>query len=69
MENETNYDKAKVYCSNEIVVHVTLSSRKFYNGIIVEVKPKFLLIVDEVLGKIPVFFIEVDKIEPREVKR
>ena len=65
MEYDTIRETALFYYEYKDAVHITLNSNKFYNGIILEVKLDRLILKDEVLGEIPVFFSEVTEIEPR----
>jgi len=66
-----DYEKAKVFCENELEVHVSKKTGTFFNGIITEVKPDFFFIDDRKYGNQLVFFNELVKpIETytREVK-
>jgi len=65
MEYDTIRETALFYYEYKDAVHITLNSNKFYNGIILEVKLDFLILKDEVLGEVPVFFSEIMEIEPR----
>lgn len=49
-------------------VHISLRNFKFYNGLIVDVNTDFLIIIDEKLGQLPIYFNEIYDIEPREEK-
>ena len=71
MDNETKQTmekKAYFYKDNEIPVHVTKKNGWFHNGIIIDVKYDFFIIVDEKDGAMPIFFLEVVEIEKRELK-
>ena len=67
MENEIKYEKAKYYKEKVRPAHVDCYGM-FYNGIVLDVKPEFLILDDEKLGEMPIFFSEIHNIEPREPK-
>lgn len=69
-ENETKkmYEKATFYAAKGIAVHISLFSKKFYNGILIEVNDLRIIIKDEVLGETYVPIDDIYDIEPREVK-
>ena len=68
MKNETKYETAKYFFENKRAVHITLRNKRFHNGIILIVKNDFILFDDERLGEMPLFFLEIENIEPREPK-
>lgn len=68
-ENETLNKKIKLYFEKGTPVHISINNFKFYNGIILGLQADFLIIKDEVLGEMPVFFSEITNIEPRAPKR
>lgn len=67
MKNEL-YKRAKFFMNRNQPVHVSKKNYWFNNGIIKELSAEFLIIVDEVVGEMPVFFSEIYEIEPREPK-
>ena len=68
MENETLHETAKFFFLKQTSIHITKKDSRFHNGIILEVKTEFLILEDEVLGEMPIFFSEISLIEPREPK-
>ena len=68
MEYETIRSKAKFYKNNVRAVHISKKDFKFHNGIILKVRGDFLIIDDEKFGETPIFFAEINDIEPREPK-
>lgn len=58
--------KAQFYFDGGRKVHVSLNSGTFYNGYIKEMSADFFILVDDVLGELPVFFSEIkeDGLEP-----
>ncbi len=66
MENETLYETAKFYKEKNRAVHIKTKNGRFYNGIILEVKTDFIILEDEQLGEMPLFFIEFVGISPRK---
>ncbi len=68
MENETLYETAKFFHNKKRAVHITKKDSRFHNGIILEVRPEFFILNDEILGEMPIFYAEINLIEPREPK-
>ena len=66
--DDINKNKANFYFNSQGPVHITLTSGRFYNGIIKQILDDKLILVDEKLGDTVVLFIEVERIEPREVR-
>lgn len=58
---EMDYERAKVFCERQLVVHISKKNGGYYNGVIVEVKPDFFFIDDREDGKQLVFFKELKK--------
>lgn len=69
MENDTMYETAKFYLIKKGAVHISKTDNRFLNGIIKDVRNDFLILEDEKLGEMPVFFTEIKFIEPRKEKR
>jgi len=69
MENENLYETTKFFFTQKRIVHITKHNSSFCNGLIKELRSEFLILVDEKLGEIPVFFSEIYKIEPRLPKK
>lgn len=63
MDNNMNYDKAKIYSANKILVHITKKNGTFYNGLITEVSASgdFFFIEDLKEGRRLVLFSELNK--------
>ena len=61
--------KAKTFFEKKILVHLTKKGGEWLNGEIKEVKVNFLMIDERKKGLIPVFYIELDKIEKLEDRR
>ena len=60
--------KAQFFFKDKITVHITCNSKRFYNGLIVEISDKFLIINDRRLGETPLFFTEIIGIERYQEK-
>lgn len=58
---DNDYEKAKVFCERELIVHISKIGGTFFNGKILEVKPDFFFIDDRKYGKQLVFFNELKK--------
>lgn len=69
MDYETLQKKAEFFKEKVRPVHISKKDYMFHNGIILEVSSDFLIIEDEKLGELPIFFEEIKYIAPREPKR
>ena len=69
MDDKTKRGLATFYKDNIQAVHITKSGGHWHNGIIVEVKGDFLILEDERVGDIPIFFSEINLIDKREARR
>jgi hypothetical protein len=72
MENDNEkekllYEQSKFYEKKIMPVHVKTID-KFYNGILLEVNPNYIIINDDVIGQIPIWFKEIYKISPKRLK-
>ncbi|MEM4270828.1 MAG: hypothetical protein QXO70_01890 [Candidatus Pacearchaeota archaeon] len=63
-EKDIFYKKIKYFLENNLYVHITTKNKKFYNGSVEEVSPSFFILNDFIVGKIPIFYIEIREIEP-----
>ncbi len=63
--NEMNEhtDIAKFLFENRITAHIDTKDKDFYNGLIIELHESFVVINDRMLGKTPIAFSEINKIE------
>lgn len=57
------------YKDKQIAVHIEKNNGRYYNGIILEVEGDMLILNDEKLGAIPIYFIEINFLEKREAPR
>lgn len=56
--------KAKYFLEKKSPVHCRLKTGTFYNGEITYVGHDFIMIKDRKIGDTPVFYIEINRIEP-----
>lgn len=63
-ESDTIKKKIDYFYKQQTYVHITTKKDRFYNGQIVEVSADFFIIHDRVLGELPVFFLEIEDVEP-----
>ena len=56
--------KINFFFKDKTLVHIRLKGGTFYNGIITEISADFFIFKDRKLGLIPVFLLEVERIEP-----
>lgn len=65
--NDVNLIKEKVqfYFREQFKIHIKVLNSIFYNGTIKEISKNFLILIDDKLGDIPIFFEEIIRIEPR----
>lgn len=61
--------KIKYFFEKKIPVHILRTDTRFCNGIILEVQADLIVLDDERLGAMPIYFLEIKRIEPREAKR
>lgn len=60
----TTYEKrARVFLEKDIPAHIIDKNGIWYNGFLDEVSTEFLIIIDRVLGKVPVFFQDIEKFD------
>jgi len=59
-------EKVNYFFNKKNKVHVEISSKRFYNGIILSVQKEkeFLVLMDSKVGEVPVMFEEIETIEP-----
>lgn len=70
-EIELTKKKVNYFFENNTIVHITYKNKKYLKwsrGSIVEVKADFFILDERMKGKMPVFFIEIDCIEPFRTK-
>jgi hypothetical protein len=63
--------KLQFYKEQNAPVHITLGyfpKAKFHNGLIKEIKEDSFILVDEVVGDLPIYFSEVRDIDKRREK-
>ena len=61
--------KANYFLKENTSIHISKKNGWFHNGFIKEISADFLILVDEIEGDMPVFFLEIIDIEKREPKR
>lgn len=54
---------AKFLFENKITAHIDTLDLDFYNGLIIELHPSFIVVNDRVIGKTPIAFSEIKLIE------
>lgn len=69
---ETNEETKKqilYFKDNKIAIHIQKKNGRFYNGLILETQGDLIILDDEKLGALPIYFIEIEFIEKREVRQ
>ena len=61
--------KAEFFKEKDILVHISITGMRFYNGEIDSIDDKKIILIDEKLGELVVYFSEIKSIEPRGKKR
>ena len=58
--------KSNLFLKKNQKVHISMQSGSaaFYNGFIYEIKSDFIMFLDDVLGELPVFYSQIQDIEP-----
>lgn len=62
-EDKMIEDRARVYSSKTIPVHITKTDGEWLNGFIEEVSSDFLMLKEFKKGLMPVFFLQIKNIE------
>ncbi|KKK86047.1 hypothetical protein LCGC14_2767150 [marine sediment metagenome] len=67
---DTNEMKEQIsyFKNHNIAVHIRKKNGRFYNGKILELAGDMIILEDEKLGSIPIYFIEIKFIEKRKEK-
>jgi len=66
--NEMIRKKAEFFKDKNLAVHISKKNNWFHNGLIKEINNDFLILIDEIEGEMPIFFIEIIEIQKREDK-
>lgn len=61
-------EKVEFFKDNKIAVHIVKKDGRFHNGLILEHSGDLIILDDEVLGSMPIYFLEVKYIEKRKEK-
>jgi len=74
MSEDNNILKRKIeyFLNNKLLVHISLKNSKFLNGKILELAGDMIIVDDDFLGAVPVYFAEIRYLEPyksREERR
>jgi hypothetical protein len=56
--------KIKLFLNMKQLIHVKLKTDTFYNGTIEEISDDFFMLKDRKIGLVPVFLLEIERIEP-----
>jgi len=58
--------KVKIFLEKDIPVHVTMFNKTFYNGKVMgPFNSDYFMLEDIVLGEMPIFFVQVQDVEPQ----
>ena len=57
-------ERLNFYFKNKITVHIVNNNEQFYNGLIIEISDKHLILLDRVLGEVFIDYREIKIIEP-----
>jgi len=60
-DEKMNYERAKIFCDKQLVVHISKRDGIYYNGIITEVSDLFFFLEDKEDGKQLIFFKELSR--------
>ena len=63
--------RARFFFEHKISVHIDTLTNRWYNGLILEFHPEFIIILDRKIGETPVYFQEIvilDKNKEQEKK-
>ena len=62
--NEEMIKRAEYFFKDKLLVHIKTKKGGFYNGIIKEMSADFFILNERLLGEMPIFFLEIERIEP-----
>lgn len=60
--------KVEYFYFKKIAVHIVKKNKWFHNGIILEFQGDLLILNDEKKGAMPIYLIEIEEIEKKEVR-
>jgi len=63
MEMDELMDMLDFFFKKQVTIHIDTFGDSFYNGLIIEMHEKFLVINDRVVGETPVLFSEIKILE------
>ncbi len=66
--NERTNEQISYFKDNKIPIHIEKNNGRFYNGLILEFEGDMIILDDEKLGAISIYFIEIKFIEKRKEK-
>lgn len=64
MTTNEKYEKLKFYQDKDIAVHISTSSGTFYNGDVLSLDEKSIILQDLKLGEVYISFSEITNIQP-----
>lgn len=64
--NETEFlvKKAEYFLKKKTPLHVSLKTGEWYNGVIMKVSADFILLFENKIGEMPVFYMEIASMQP-----
>jgi len=68
---EINKKRAEFFFEHKTSIHIDTINKRWYNGLILEIHSDFILVLDRVVGEVPVYFEEIvilDKNKEQEGK-
>jgi hypothetical protein len=65
---EESATKAAHYKEKNLAVHIILKNKRWLNGRITELGAEFIMLREKKLGDMPIFFMEMEEIEPYDDK-
>ena len=63
MENDNANEKAKFFFDRKIKIHITTYNGSWYNGLILELSNKHLILNDRIVGETFVLFSDIKTLE------
>jgi hypothetical protein len=69
MEQTDYKQKAEAFLKENIYTLVVTKDEKFYHGEIVGVNDSYIILNDRYLGKFPILFSEINRLEPSQQER
>jgi len=63
MNRDELITKLEFYYKQKISVHIDTNENKYYNGLIIEFSDKLIILLDRIIGEVPITISEIRNLE------